>query len=67
MNFTSTIRCYVYNQTYLRGHQREGQNTFWLLKIGDPVKQVQLHCILVQGIQKMWLLKIGDPLIQVAT
>ena len=31
----------------LRGHPREGQK--WLLKTGDPLIQVYLHCILGQG------------------
>ena len=34
----------------LRGHPREGQK--WLLKTGDPLIQVHLHCILGQGTQK---------------
>ena len=34
----------------------------WLLKTGDPLIQVHLHCILVQGSQKIWLLKTGDAL-----
>ena len=49
----------------LRGHPRDGQN--WLLKTGDPLIQVPLYCILVQGAQKMWLLKTGDPFIEVTT
>ena len=39
----------------------------WLLKAGDPLIQVDFHCILAQGTQKMWLLKTGDAFIQVAT
>ena len=49
----------------LRDRHREGQN--WLLKTGDPLIQVHLHCILVQGTQKMQLLWTGDPLIEVTT
>ena len=47
----------------LRGHRKEGQK--WLLKTGDPLIQVHLHCSLGQGTRKKWLLKTGDPLIEV--
>ena len=49
----------------LTGHPREGQKV--LLKTGDPLIQVDLHYILVQGTQKRWLFKTGDPLIEVTT
>ena len=39
----------------------------WLLKTGDPLIQVHLHCILVQGTQLKWLFKTDDPLIEVTT
>ena len=48
----------------LMAHPREEQI---MVKTGDPLIQVHLHCILVQGTQKMWLLKTGDPLIDVTT
>ena len=45
----------------------QGKDKKWLLKTGDPLIQVHLHCILGQGTQKRWLLKTGDPLIEVTT
>ena len=41
----------------LWGQPREGETL-----TGDPLIQVHLHCILVQGTLKMRLLKTGDPL-----
>ena len=49
----------------LKGYQREGQKR--LLKTGNPLIQVHLHCILIQGTQKRWQLKTGAPLIEVTT
>ena len=51
------------SQTCLKGSS-QGTHTIWLLKTGDPLIQVCLHCNLVLGTPKMWLLKAGDPLIQ---
>ena len=45
----------------------QGKDKNWLLKTGDPLIQVHLHCILVQGTQKMWLLQTGDPLTEATT
>ena len=61
------ILCMTYNtvKPVLRGHPREDKK--WLLKTGDPLIQVRVHCILGQGTQKRWLLKTGDPLIEVTT
>ena len=55
----------VYSQTCLKGHPREGQK--WLLMTGDPLIQVYLHYILVQGTQKRLLLKTGDLLVEVTS
>ena len=49
----------------LRGHPSEDKE--WLLKTGDPLIQVHLHCMWVGGTQERWLLKTGDPLIKVTT
>ena len=38
----------------LTGHRRKNKNL--LLKTGDPITQVHLHCVFVKVIQKMWLL-----------
>ena len=51
----------------LRGHPREGQKLAAYRTTGDPLIQVNLHYILVQGAQKMRLLKTGNPLIEVTT
>ena len=53
---------YKYSQTCLKGSPK-GTHKNWLLKTGDPLIQVYLHCNLVQGTPKRWLLKAGDPLI----
>ena len=44
-----------------------GNDYNWLLKTGDPLIPVQLHCTLVQGAQERWLFKTGDPFIEVIT
>ena len=41
-----------------------GDKQNWLLKTGDPLIQVQLHCNLVLGTPERWLLKAGEPLLQ---
>ena len=53
-----------YSKTCLKGSSKDKK---WLLKTGDPLIQVHLHYILVQGTQKRWLLKTGDPLMAVTT
>ena len=60
--------CHLNNhsQTCLKGSSK-GKDKKWLLKTGDPLIQVHLHCILIQWTQKRWLLKTGDPLIEVTT
>ena len=55
-----------YSQTCLKGSPN-GRAKNWLLQTGDPLIQVHLYCILLQGTQKRWLLKARDPLIEVTT
>ena len=59
-------RPFIYSQTGLKG-VTHGKDRKWLLKTGDPLIQVHLHFILVQGTEKRWLLKTGDPLIAMTT
>ena len=62
---TTKVCIYVYMyvvgsvRPVLRGHPREVKK--WLLKTGDPVIQLHLHCILGQGTYKRSLLNAGDP------
>ena len=60
-----TSKCLYTVKPVLRGHPRK--NNYWLLKTGDPLIQVHLHCLLVQGTKEMLLLKTGDLLIEVTT
>ena len=39
----------------------------WLLKTGDPLIQVHLHCIMDQAEKKTRLLNTGGSLIEVVT
>ena len=55
----------AYSQTCLHGSSKG--RTKWLLKTGDPLIQVHLHYIWVQGVQIWRLLKAGDSLIEVTT
>ena len=48
----------MYSQICLKGSP-QGSHKNWLLKTGDPLIQVHLHCILLQGTPKKWLLKAG--------
>ena len=50
-------------QSNLFGEVTPGTHKNWLLKTGDPLIQVHLHCILVEGTPKNRLLNTGDHLI----
>ena len=56
-----------YIQSNLSLGATQGKGKMWLLKTGDPLIQVHLHCILDEGAQKRLVLKTGDPLIEVTT
>ena len=70
-NYHNRLTNAVMYPNYVRANLSEevtqGKPKNWLLKTGDPLILVHLHCILVQGTGKKWLLKAGDPLIEVAT
>ena len=63
LNFT----VFFHVQSNLFSGATQGKEKKWLLKTGDPLIRVYLHCILAPGTQKRWVLKTGDPLIEVTT